>query len=73
MDLTNYAHGQGLREKFLQGVRRSTLGPQNSVKQLQINQKRSSLKFGPDFWIKLGEEQKKKGLHSNLVLIFGQN
>ena len=48
---------QGLREKFLQGVRRSTPGPQNLAK---LNQERSSLKFGPDFCPKLGEDQKKR-------------
>ena len=41
-------------------------GPQNLVK---LNQERSSLKFGPDFCPKLGEDQKKKGLHSNLVVL----
>ena len=51
---------QGLREKFFQEVRRSTPGPQNLVKHLQVNQKRSSLKFGPIFCPKFGEEQKKK-------------
>ena len=35
-------------------------GPQNKVKHLHINQKRSSLKFGPIFCPKLGEEQKKR-------------
>ena len=32
-------------------------GPKNLVK---LNQERSSLKFGPDFCPKLGEDQKKK-------------
>ena len=32
-------------------------GPQNLVK---LNQERSSLKFGPDFCPRLGEDQKKK-------------
>ena len=32
-------------------------GPQNLVK---LNQERSSLKFGPDFCPKLGEDQKKR-------------
>ena len=31
--------GQGLREKFFQGVRRSMPGPQNLVKHKQINKK----------------------------------
>ena len=35
--------------------------------------KRSSLKFGPIFGPKLGEEQQKKGLHSNAVLFFAQS
>ena len=51
---------QGLREKFFQGVRRSTPGLQNLVKLLKINQKRSSLKFGPIFCPRLGEEQKEE-------------
>ena len=33
----------------------------------------SSLKFGPIFWPKLGEEQKQKELLSNLVRLFAQN
>ena len=33
----------------------------------------SLLKFGPSFCPKLSEEQKKKDLHSNLVLDFAQN
>ena len=35
--------------------------------------KRSSLKFRPIFCPKLGEEQKKKGLHSKFGLIFPPN
>ena len=61
---------QGLIEKVFQGVQRWTLGPQNWAKNLQITLKRSSLKFGPIFCPKLGEEQKKKDLHSILVQIF---
>ena len=34
---------------------------------------RSLLKFSPIFCSKLGEEQKKKGLHSNLVPLFAQS
>ena len=66
----------GPQREIFPGVRRSTPGPQNLVKHLQINQKRSSLKFVPIFCPKLGEEQKKnkkKGLHSNLVPFFAQN
>ena len=44
---------------------------------LEEQKKRSLLKFGPIFRPKLGEEQKiqnkKKGLHSNLVQFFAQN
>ena len=58
--VVSYTYNQGLREKFFQGVRRSTPDPQKRVKNLQINQRRSSLRFGPIFCPKLGEEQKKK-------------
>ena len=47
------------REVFAGGTKIDAGPPKFSE---ALNQKRSSLKFGPDFWPKLGEEQKKKNV-----------
>ena len=75
---------QGLREKFLRGyegryrVSKSLRAPNlrkifYSYGKLKKKYKRSSLKLSPIFCPKIGEEQKKKDLHSNLVPFFAQN
>ena len=69
---------QGLREKIFQGIRRSMPGPQISsgtkVAQNSFSDFLPNIvKFSPIFSPQLGEEQKKKDLHWNLVRFFPHN
>ena len=62
----------GPQREIFSGGTEIDAGPPKLSEELTDQLTDQSLKFGPIFCPKLGEEQKKKGLHSNLLPFFAQ-